>query len=170
MSKRYKPNDVRAVINELVSENPRASAIVGGSFLDSALDHAITNRLRPLEASQEKELFMYGGPFQSCDQKIKAAFALGLIGPRTKRDIELLNEIRNVFAHDMNEVTFEAKMIGDKCGKLFVGSAAHMESGGELSNKERFVFGVQWIVDGLLTQADAGERHRLKFVSSLLSD
>lgn len=166
MAKRYRPADISVIIGELCNVNDRARAIVGGSLLDGLLDYAITMRLMPLTLGEESMLFKPGGPFASCDQKIQAAYALGLFGPLTKGDMKCLNEVRNVFAHNMNPVTFDDPEIVEMCVNLRTGSGVDKT----MSTRDRFVFAFQWILDGLLDDANDFPENKLKPISRHLSD
>ena len=122
-----------------------------------------------MDPGEESQLFKVGGPFSTCDQKIKVAHALGLIGSQTKADLERINEIRNIFAHDMNLVSFNRDEILSQC------EAIHRTTSSEntdqnLSARDVFVLSVQWIVDGLISDAnERGPEDRLEPVGRRLS-
>ena len=164
MGKRYRIEDVKATIQEIASSNDRASAIVGGSFVDGALDYIITSRLMAVTPGDENALYSVGGPLHSCDQKIKMAHALGLLGPRAKKDLELINEIRNTFAHNMNEMSFAAENIAKKCEAIYAGSEKQ-STGDSVSGKDRFVFAIQWYLVFLIEEANDKPDNKLKIVT-----
>jgi hypothetical protein len=166
MTKRYRPADIKKIVDELVNENDRARAIVGGSLVDGILDYAIVARIKNLEPGEESKLFKPGGPFHSCDQKIQAGFAIGLFGPLTRADMECINEVRNIFAHNMNPMDFDHEDVVQRCKGLRTGSGVD----GTMSTRDRFVFAIQWIVDGLVNDANELTENKLQLVSRLLSD
>jgi hypothetical protein len=166
MARRYRPADLKLIIDELTDENDRVRAVVGGSLLDGLLDYAIVARIRALEPGEESKLFKPGGPFHSCDQKIQAGYALGLFGSLTKSDMACINEVRNIFAHEMNPVDFDAEVIIDRSKNLRSGSGIDVS----LSTRDRFVFAIHWIMDGLVTDANEFTENQLQPVSRRLSD
>lgn len=105
---RYIPKNVEAAFAELDGQSDRAVILVAGSLLDHALAEAIMSRLRKPQTDAEwKPLFDDGGPASTFSQKITLAYFLRIIGPVTRRDIDLIRKIRNAAAHDMNPVSFE---------------------------------------------------------------
>jgi DNA-binding MltR family transcriptional regulator len=46
------------------------------------------------------------------------AFALGLISEKTYRDLQILREIRNEFAHFSESVSFDTPSVRDRCREL----------------------------------------------------
>src|SRR5271156_5953175 len=105
--RRFEPKDYDAVFAELDGENDRAAIAVGGSILEHALEQAILSRLRePQDNDESAKLFSDVGIFGTFYEKIWAAYFLKIIGPVTRRDIDLVRHIRNVAAHDMNPVSF----------------------------------------------------------------
>lgn len=164
---RYTPKDLDPIIDELAANNDRAKAIVGGALLDSSLDYAITARLVGLEPGAEETLFSLAGPFGTCDQKIQGAFALGLIGPVTKRDMGLVNKIRNLFAHDVNPVSFSDQAVAGRCRDLQIGLNSDVHE--QKMWREKFVLAVHLLCDGLIM--DANERtDRVGLSTKHLSD
>jgi DNA-binding MltR family transcriptional regulator len=66
---------------------------------------------RPLSADVRERLFVGSAPLATCSAKICIAYALGLIGRKTKHDLETINEVRNAFAHAAQSITFRNKQI-----------------------------------------------------------
>ena len=80
--------------------NDRAMVIVGTSFLETQLEHIITNFL----VDDEKEirrLLRPDQPMGTYGSKTRMAYCLGLIGPAIRNDLRLIGKIRNKFAHDL---------------------------------------------------------------------
>jgi hypothetical protein len=81
--------------------NDRAMVIVGASFLDTQLEHIITNFL----VDDEKEinqLLRFDQPMGTFGSKTRMAYCLGLIGPVVRKDLTLIGKIRNKFAHSLD--------------------------------------------------------------------
>lgn len=80
--------------------NDRAMVIVGAAFLDTQLEHIITNFL----VDDEKEIHNLLRPDQTLGTyggKTRLAYCLGLIGRNLRNDLRLIGKIRNKFAHDL---------------------------------------------------------------------
>jgi hypothetical protein len=98
--------------------NDRGAAILAATNLENALSYAIEAKLKPSE-SQYDELFGMGGPVGTFSNKIILAHALGLFGPDTRHNLELVRSIRNTFAHARIPVVFETEAIKQGCS-LFI--------------------------------------------------
>jgi hypothetical protein len=149
---RYTPKDLKPIIDELIGNNDRAKAVVGGAIIDSSLDYAISARIKELPEPDENGLFSYTGPFGGCDQKIQAGYALGLFGPKTKKDMERINAIRNYCAHNMNPISFDDDKLSENCRQMFTATNSDCHDGKLW--REKFVLAVQIIMDGLIMEAN----------------
>lgn len=98
-----------------------AIALMGASYIEKALLVAIKSRLIPLTESEEKALFFYEnrGALSDLSSRIKIAYALDIIGPKTRDDLEHVREVRNAFAHALTPIGFEFKEVSDVCSALF---------------------------------------------------
>ena len=103
MTSRSQPKDFDAAFAELDGENDRAVILVGASILEYALERAIASRLREPETQADLDvMFAERGFLGTLNEKIWAAYFLKIIGPSTRRDLDLVRRIRNIAAHDMN--------------------------------------------------------------------
>ncbi len=102
-----------------------AIAVVGASYVEKALQAAITARLVPLPDDERDRLFDYNqnGPMADLSARIKMARALGIVGPKVKGDLERIREIRNSFAHALRLLKFEHEEVADFCNELHTPTA-----------------------------------------------
>lgn len=118
----FVPKDIEAILDDLKNEGDRSVALVGASLVEHALQEAIRSVLRPIDEKEEPDLLerMFGqrGLFPGLSGKILGAFMLKIIGRQTRRDLELINKIRNTFAHDMNPLDFADDRIKNQCREL----------------------------------------------------
>jgi hypothetical protein len=93
--------------------------------VEHALEFVIACRLRePRNKTEENALFQEKGILGTFSEKIWAAYFLKIVGHNARRDLNLLREIRNQAAHDMNPCSFESTpAIRSRCGDL--GLAEH---------------------------------------------
>lgn len=90
----------------------RAIAIIVAAVLEQSLEKALLEKLIPLSEEDERDLFYQdNAPISSLDAKIRLAFALGIIGQRTKSDLIVYKHVRNCFAHSRLPLTFETDEI-----------------------------------------------------------
>jgi hypothetical protein len=119
MRKRYTPQDLSLIIDELSGENARAVITVGGAIVEHALEKLLESRLRePGNKTEASLLFSDQGILGTFWQKIWGAYFMRLIGPSARRELDLIRLVRNEVAHNMNPVTFETTEIAKKCRDL----------------------------------------------------
>lgn len=97
-------------------ENDRAIAIVGGTFLETILEHNLFAFLPENEKEVEK-LMDYNQPLGNFSNKITMTYCLGLIDKIIKDDLTLVRKIRNKFAHDLS-ASFENEQLKSWCNEL----------------------------------------------------
>ncbi len=97
----------------------RASAILLGSILESSLTTFLSRKLRPeLNKKERKRLFDYEGPLGTLSAKIMLAYAMELIGPVTRHDLDLIRLLRNGFAHSRRHIDFDTPQTAAVCKHL----------------------------------------------------
>jgi hypothetical protein len=111
------------VIGRFKDMDDRTCAIVMGAMLDQSLEALLLLHMKPLSNDERDRLFFGFGPLGSFSAKIKIAAAFGVIGPKTLKDLEALNEIRNVFGHAAQGITFRNRAIRDRLNKMHVQEA-----------------------------------------------
>ena len=97
----------------------RAAAITLGAIIDTGLERVLRNCMRKMNKTDRENLFERG-PLSSFSSRLKLSFALGLVGPKTKHDLETINDIRNAFAHSVRKLTFKNRTIGNRMKGLHI--------------------------------------------------
>jgi len=97
-------------------KDERAIAILGGTFLEMALEHLL-HAFFPEGEKEVKKLFEYNQPLGNFSGKISLSYCLGLIDKMIKDDLNLVRKIRNKFAHDLY-ITFNDEEIKSWCQGL----------------------------------------------------
>lgn len=97
-------------------KDDRSIAIVGGTFLELALDH-ILRAFLPEEDKEVNKLFEFNNALGNFSNKITMVYSLGLIDKLIKDDLHLVRKIRNEFAHDLY-ASFENQKIAQLCKNL----------------------------------------------------
>ena len=96
MAKRHVPRDMRAVLAEMNGSPPRSAILVGQSVLEYALEEFLRVKLRPFESEAERnKVFAFDGILGSFSNKISMAYYFKMIGPATRRELDIIRLIRN---------------------------------------------------------------------------
>lgn len=110
-------DDLGPIMAELQKQSDRGAAIIAGSLLEQILETAIKGRLRALSTDQHKALFGRMAPLSTFSAKIEIGFAIGLYTEATYRNLNMLRQVRNEFAHKLGALSFDhpdiAKIIND---------------------------------------------------------
>ena len=98
----------------------RAASIMAGAFLENLLGLALRARMREMTPSDTDSLFdNHGhGALNTFSQKIWIGYALNLFGLKTRKELLILKEIRNRFAHEPEEIDFTHPEIDQLCKNL----------------------------------------------------
>lgn len=97
-------------------ESERAIAVVGGTFLETILEHILFAFL-PENEKEVERLMDINQPLGNFSNKITMTYCLGLIDKVVKDDLTLVRKIRNKFAHDLS-ASFEDAQIRSWCLEL----------------------------------------------------
>lgn len=97
----------------------RATAILCTSYLDNFLKVLIEDKLRKdLNSDDRGSIFGPDGFFGTFSSKIVICYALQLIGPVIRNDLNLMRVIRNSFAHSRVSLAFKTPEIKAVCDHL----------------------------------------------------
>lgn len=105
-----------AFLPELNRESDRGLALVATSFIDELFRRTLLAFL--VEGDTSASLVEgFNAPLGSFATRSAAAFALGLISERERKEADTLRKVRNRFAHHVH-VSFEDSSIRDLCMNL----------------------------------------------------
>lgn len=108
------------VFNELNSATDRAAAIVGGSIVELALQSALEAQLHRDE-ELTNSLFRPSGALGAFAAKISLGFLVGIYGQDGRKELTIIKNIRNAFAHRLDIDGFDDVAIRDKVLNLTFG-------------------------------------------------
>src|ERR1700738_1268146 len=98
----------------------RGAAILLATNLENTLQIAIRRWLQ-ISDPLRRELFREpASPAKTFSSKIIIAHALGIFGPTTRRNLDLIRTIRNAFAHAKKPIRFDDRPIADLCNFLVI--------------------------------------------------
>lgn len=113
--------DWKGFAEEFQTGTDRATAILGGVFLDEHLQVLLKNFLVD-EKSIIDELFGVEKPLSTFSARTKMAYALGLINKEIFDDLDRIRNIRNSFAHALHGLSFSHVDISQWCRSLIISS------------------------------------------------
>jgi len=94
----------------LSKESDRGVVLISASFLEEALEALLRARFsirHPKSKSSTNPLFDTFGPLHSFSGKVKICYAMDLIGKWMYRDLEIVRNLRNDFAHSVGAARFD---------------------------------------------------------------
>jgi len=94
----------------LSKESDRGVVLISASFLEEALEALLRARFsirHPKSKSSINPLFDTFGPLYSFSAKVKICYATDLIGEWMYRDLEIVRNLRNNFAHSFGAAQFD---------------------------------------------------------------
>ena len=100
-----------SIMREVRGMDLRASVIVSAAMIDTFLARLLRSRMRKLSPDDDAALFTGTSPLAAFSARIRMVYALGLIGPKTRHDLQTINELRNLFAHSPHRVTLKNKKV-----------------------------------------------------------
>ena len=105
---------------ELANESERGCALVAAAFIDDSLEQVLYSVFRKESVAKKssKELFAPNMALSSTYAKARLCHALGVIIDPVFRDIDAVRHIRNTFAHQFENLTFEHQAIRDRVESL----------------------------------------------------
>jgi hypothetical protein len=101
------------------SGSDRALAVLYSSLVEVLIKRLLNAKMRSeLNSDDRDRLFGPQGPVGTFSSRIIVAYAFGLIGPDTRFNLDLIREIRNVFAHSRKPLSFDTKQVREACAHL----------------------------------------------------
>ncbi len=156
LAKIPKDHELESAIWALEKYDDTATALVGCTNVEHALRLAILSKMRRFDDDSEQqqfenELFSDGqnGPLATVSAKARIAYAMGIIGPETKADINTLRHIRNGFAHVSPPISFSSLEIAQACNGLYF----MKDETGTIAPRLKYIVTCTFFTCNLLTRA-----------------
>ena len=119
--RRLTPAETSEIFLRFQAMDDRACAIIVGAMLDHSLERLLLLHMKPLSKDgHEKRLLDGMGPLSSFSGKIEIASAFGVIDATTAHNLDILRDIRNVFSHASQGITFRNQSIRHRLKQLHV--------------------------------------------------
>ena len=138
-------DDMMAAVFESDGVDFKSSIILRAALIDVGLERIIKSRMRKLNSDDYNALFTGTAPLAGLSGKIRIAYALGLIGPKAKHDLTVINEIRNTFAHAPHTLTLRNERLWARANSLHTNqdfASKQFFRGLPLTRERRFLWAV----------------------------
>ncbi len=106
------------LLEELWKASDRAFALVWSSVVEDNLRRCLLKNMRDLPSDMEDQLFEGYGPLASFSARTKVSYALSLIGPKTRINLDRIRAVRNAFAHTGASLSFGTPQLANVCRLL----------------------------------------------------
>jgi len=146
------------VANEFNYKTDRAAAILGAVFLEAHLGQLIADFLIE-ECDETESLLDAERPLGSFSARVHAAYCMGLISPNEFHDLNLIMQIRYIFANRIGEVAFADNGIQEKCFMLRIPNHVLLP-GVTRTPRQLFVFASAILTQHLACRADDAAKKR----------
>lgn len=113
-NKPTQPKEWDKLASDFQPKSDRAVAVVGTVYLEAHLGQLLSNFFVD-NAAAKTRLLGQEQPLGNFSARVKAAFALGLISASEYHDLNLMLEIRNIFANEVEGASFTDDIIQEKC-------------------------------------------------------
>ena len=112
---------IASIFIETLNVSDRVAAISCAALLDDILGAVLAARFIKLGKDWQDRIFSDPsatlGTFYS---KILIGYAIGVFGPMTRANLDIIRSVRNDFAHSATPLTFDEEDIAKKCRRLVV--------------------------------------------------
>lgn len=111
----------KEIKKEFAGSSDRGVTIISASMLDSQLYQILEQvMVFPEKKKSKNDFFSNNGPLSSFSNKIQIAFGFGLISDFERNLLNNIRLIRNEFAHQIKEISFENDKISGLCHNLSI--------------------------------------------------
>jgi DNA-binding MltR family transcriptional regulator len=97
--------------------NPTVTAIMAAVLVEHELEGLLRRRFRK-DGDTWLDLTGDNGPLGTFDKKIKTAHALGICDDITRKNLNIIRNIRNAFAHSKKLIDFNHELIVEELNKI----------------------------------------------------
>jgi hypothetical protein len=157
--RRLTQTEARALAEGKTEKQDFAAAILGAARLDSTLAYIIEREFIDLSPDEERAL-LREGPLAEFGAKIKLGYALGLYGPLTRDDLNIIREIRNAFAHSGNPLDFSNAAIARACQLINI-SADFRYPDPPFDTSLKFCMATSHLIVNMIEYAHRGDKSRV---------
>jgi DNA-binding MltR family transcriptional regulator len=151
-------NSWQKVVTEFHNKSDRATAILGAAFLEAHLGQLITSFFVK-GSDKDFSLLDAEGPLGTFLARVRAAYCMGLISKNEYHDMDLIIQIRHVFANQVYDVAFSDSGIREKCMLLRIPRDVLLP-GESHTSRQLFVFATAILTQHMAWRTIQAENNR----------
>lgn len=106
------------LVCDLDEKNDLEAVILGGAYLERALEMSIISKLMSLNPEFDLERFATHSVLKDFEHKITLALHMGIFGEKLYSQLKIIKEIRNYFAHSVFTLGFDNEHVNDRALNL----------------------------------------------------
>ena len=109
-------DDVHAMFDELQGQSDRGMVLIAAAYLEEILGVMLGAHLVDVDVDRDLRKSLLtdpGSPFGTFSSRIKGTYALGLIGPDMRHNLDVIRDVRNLFAHHYRKLEFASPDVND---------------------------------------------------------
>lgn len=116
-NERYSLDKLNRFMNAIRQQDDQAMVLSLGTFLEETLGRLLLAYFRSCKATKDL-VEGFNAPLGTFGSRIKAVYAFGLVTDEQFKDMEILRKVRNYFAHNWEDISFERNDIQALIGQL----------------------------------------------------
>jgi hypothetical protein len=111
-------NDHNRLVVEFKDESDRGVAVLAGSLIENYLAKYLKYHMT--DDPKINDLFQGVGPFSDFGKRIDCAYAFHLISKKEKEVLSKIKKVRNYFAHNLFDATFDKQTVSAWCRSILI--------------------------------------------------
>jgi hypothetical protein len=108
---------IKTIQMAILKESDRAAGVLGRAYADALVERVLHGYF--VKGDTTDKLLGQAGALGSFSARIDLAYSLGLIPELTYRDLHIVREIGNYFAHHVEANSFDESPVVDWCGNFW---------------------------------------------------
>lgn len=122
LSRRQPTSEDVAAIRQRLSDSgpPIVTAILGQALVEAQLETLLRSRFKRKDDSTWGLLTSETGPLSSFAAKITSGYAFGLYDEATKKNLNIVKDVRNAFAHTKAIIDFDNQLVAEKLEEIII--------------------------------------------------
>lgn len=153
---------------ELDEDSDRAVVIVATAMVDDALKELINAKLLPAKNKEHCIISNPSSPLGTFSSRINACYQIGLISESMHRDLHILRKLRNDFAHNPFDLTFESSSVKsrvielDKISNYLIRNKEARDNVASSGTRGDFIFSIGWRLYSLTCNIEKIEKSKIQ--------
>lgn len=99
--------------HHVAAESDRSLIILTAAMVERFVLESLVGRMPSINSDERNRIFNFEGPCGSFSNRIRLAQAIGVFDRPTRRQIEVVKEMRNVAAHCVSRISFDTPEVLD---------------------------------------------------------